>query len=168
EPQTKRSKKRRKSAADESMTGSVCGVAAIKGQTIAPITSKVQGCGLADGVRVTSVSGVKLSMAATIDCTTAKALNCWVETALQPAYGGQVVQLKIAGHYTCRPRNNRNGAKVSEHGRGRAIDISGIVLASGKTHMVLRGFDKKMRQAHRGACGIFGTTLGPGSDGYHE
>ena len=25
-----------------------------------------------------------------------------------------------------------------------------------------------MRAAHRAACGIFGTTLGPGSDGYHE
>jgi hypothetical protein len=27
---------------------------------------------------------------------------------------------------------------------------------------------KAIRKAHKGACGIFGTTLGPGSDGYHE
>ncbi|MCB5408947.1 extensin-like domain-containing protein [Pseudogemmobacter faecipullorum] len=151
-----------------SSRGSVCGVAAIKGEPIAPITSKVQGCGLQDGVRVTSVSGVRLSMAVTIDCATAKALNRWVESAAQPAYGNQIVELKIAGHYVCRPRNNKKGAKVSEHGRGKAVDISGFRLSSGKVLPVLKGFDAKMRKAHRGACGIFGTTLGPGSDGYHE
>ncbi|WP_112311718.1 extensin-like domain-containing protein [Pseudogemmobacter bohemicus] len=151
-----------------SAKGSVCGVAAIKGENIAPITSKVQGCGLSDGVRVTSVSGVRLSMAATIDCATAKALNTWVERVAQPAYGNQITEFQVAGHYVCRPRNNKKGAKVSEHGRGKAVDISGFRLASGKVIQVLGGFDKTMRKAHKGACGIFGTTLGPGSDGYHE
>ncbi len=161
-------KGKKKSKEPVSAKGSVCGVAAIKGEKIAPITSKVQGCGLEDGVRVTSVSGVRLSMAATIDCATAKALNRWVEAAAQPAYGGQIVELQLAGHYVCRPRNNKKGAKVSEHGRGKAVDISGLRLASGKVVKVLGGFDKTMRKAHKGACGIFGTTLGPGSDGYHE
>ncbi|NPD17085.1 hypothetical protein HOY34_17975 [Xinfangfangia sp. D13-10-4-6] len=158
----------KKSKEPVSAKGSVCGVAAIKGEKIAPITSKVQGCGLSDGVRVTSVSGVRLSMAATIDCATAKALNTWVERAAQPAYGNQIVELQLAGHYVCRPRNNKKGAKVSEHGRGKAVDISGFRLASGKVIRVLGGFDQTMRKAHKGACGIFGTTLGPGSDGYHE
>ncbi|MFY9319919.1 extensin family protein, partial [Lentibacter algarum] len=27
---------------------------------------------------------------------------------------------------------------------------------------------KAIRAAHKAACGPFGTTLGPGSDGYHE
>ena len=161
-------KGKKKSKEPVSAKGSVCGVAAIKGEKIAPITSKVQGCGLEDGVRVTSVSGVRLSMAATIDCATAKALNRWVEAAAQPAYGGQIVELQLAGHYVCRPRNNKKGAKVSDHGRGKAVDISGLRLASGKVVKVLGGFDKTMRKAHKGACGIFGTTLGPGSDGYHE
>lgn len=165
-PAPKKDKKKSKEA--ESVRGSVCGVAAIKGEKIAPIKSKVQGCGLDNGVRVTSVSGVRLSAAATIDCATAKALNTWVEQVAQPAYRGQIVELRIAGHYVCRPRNNKKGAKVSEHGRGKAIDIAGFVLASGKVHQVLGGFDQTMRKAHKGACGIFGTTLGPGSDGYHE
>lgn len=165
-PAPKKDKKKSKEA--ESVRGSVCGVAAIKGEKIAPIKSKVQGCGFDDGVRVTSVSGVRLSAAATIDCATAKALNTWVEQVAQPAYRGQIVELRIAGHYVCRPRNNKKGAKVSEHGRGKAIDIAGFVLASGKVQSVLGGFDKTMRRAHKGACGIFGTTLGPGSDGYHE
>lgn len=159
---------REKERANSSRKGSVCGVAAIKGEKIAPIKAKVKGCGLADGVRVTSISGVRLSQSATIDCDTARALNTWVSQVLQPAYGGDVVELRVAGHYVCRPRNNRSGAKISEHGRGKAIDISAFKLSNGKVLPVLGGFNKKMRKAHKGACGIFGTTLGPGSDGYHE
>ncbi len=151
-----------------SRKGSVCGVAAIKGEPIAPIKGKVKGCGLADGVRVTSVSGVALSTPATIDCATAKALNTWVEAVLQPAYGGKVTELKIAAHYVCRTRNNQKGAKISEHGRGKAVDIAGFVLKSGKVLSVSDDFDRTMRKVHKGACGIFNTTLGPGSDGFHE
>jgi hypothetical protein len=159
-------KKKKKETA--SKKGSVCGVNAIKGEQIAAIKSKVKGCGLKDGVRVTSVSGVRLSQAITVDCATATALNTWVKDVLQPAYKGDVVELKIAGHYICRSRNSVKGAKVSEHGRGKAVDIGGFVLSSGKLLSVQGGFNKTMRKAHKGACGIFGTTLGPGSDGYHE
>ncbi len=161
-------KAKSKDKAKASKKGSVCGVAAIKGEEIAPITSKVKGCGLADGVRVTSVSGVRLSMAITVDCNTAKALNTWVDQLVQPAYGGAVVELKIAGHYICRPRNNIKGGKISEHGRGKAVDIGGFALSSGKVVMVAGGYNKTMRKVHQQACGLFGTTLGPGSDGYHE
>jgi hypothetical protein len=166
EPAPKSKKKKKKEEA--SRKGSICGVNAIKGEEIAPIRSRVKGCGLKDGVRVTSVSGVRLSQAATIDCDTARALNTWVSEVLQPAYGGAVVELRIAAHYICRPRNNKKGAKISEHGRGKAVDVAGIVLDSGKTQMVAGGYGKTLRRVHKDACGIFGTTLGPGSDGYHE
>ena len=152
-----------------SQKGAVCGDPSIRGETLAPITSRVQGCGVANPVRVTSVAGVRLSQAATLDCDTARALKTWVERGLEPAYGkDKVVQLQVAAHYICRTRNNRAGAKVSEHGRGRAIDISGLTFSNGKSVPVLRNFDKTMRKAHKAACGIFKTTLGPGSDGMHE
>ena len=167
-PKTKSRADKAKERETASRKGSVCGVAAIKGEKIAPIKSKVKGCGLKDGVRVTSVSGVRLSQAATIDCATAKALNTWVTDVLQPAYGGSVVELRVAAHYICRPRNNKRGAKVSEHGRGKAIDLGGLVLDSGQAARGLGGYNKTLRKVHKGACGIFGTTLGPGSDGYHE
>jgi hypothetical protein len=159
----KRKRKKRVSA-----KGSVCGVAAIKGEEIAPIGSRVKGCGVAEPVRVTSVSGVVLSDAATIDCDTARALNTWVEGVVQPAYDGQVVKLQVAAHYICRSRNNVKGAKISEHGRGKAIDISAFILANGKVLTVQDNYNKTMRRLHKAACGIFMTTLGPGSDGYHE
>ena len=157
---------RRKKA---SRKGSVCGEAAIKGEEIAGITSRVIGCGIAEPVRITSVSGIRLSQPATLDCTTAKALNRWVETGLQPAFGRtKVVELRIAAHYICRSRNNVKGARISEHGQGKAIDIAGVTLENGKTVSVLGGFGKELRRAHKAACGTFGTTLGPGSDGFHE
>lgn len=160
-------KKKKKDKETGSRKGSVCGVNAIKGEKIAPIKSKIKGCGLRDGVRVTSVSGVKLSQSATIDCTTAKALNLWVDKVVQPAFGGDVVELRVAAHYTCRSRNNVKGAKISEHGRGKAIDIAAIVLNTGKILSVAQNY-RSLRKIHKAACGIFGTTLGPGSDGYHE
>lgn len=152
-----------------SVKGAVCGDPSIRGEALAPITSRIQGCGVANPVRITSVAGVRLSQAATVDCDTAHALKTWVERGVEPAYGkGRVVQLQVAGHYVCRPRNHRAGAKVSEHGKGRAIDISGFTFSNGKTQPVLRNFDRNMRKAHKAACGIFSTTLGPGSDGMHE
>ena len=152
-----------------SKKGSVCNDPAIKGEVIPPIVSRVQGCGVGDPVRVTSVSGVRLSQAATIDCATASALKDWVDNGLQPAFGKtRVVELRVAAHYICRPRNNVKGAKISEHGRGKAIDIAGFVLENGKSVMVVNDYNKAVRKAYKTACGIFGTTLGPGSDGYHE
>ncbi len=127
------------------------------------------GCGIANPVKVTSVAGVRLSQPATLDCDTARALKTWVERGLLPAYGrAKVVEMQVAGHYVCRTRNHKAGAKVSEHGKGRAIDIAGFTFSNGKSVLVARNFDKPMRKAHKAACGIFGTTLGPGSDGMHE
>jgi hypothetical protein len=152
-----------------SKKGSVCGDPAIKGEKLATIKSKVKGCGVSEPVRVTSIDGIRLSQPATMDCDTAIALKTWVQQAMRPAFGRrEVVELRIAAHYICRPRNNVKGNKISEHGRGKAIDIAGFIFSDGKEWTVARDYNKQIRKAHKGACGIFGTTLGPGSDGYHE
>lgn len=150
--------------------GALCGDPSIRGQRLAPVTSRVKGCGIDDPVKVTEIAGVKLSPAATISCETALAAKTWIERGVQPAFDDQVVQLQIAGSYVCRTRNHKRGAKVSEHGRGRALDIAGFVLADGRSLSVLRDYrkSKAMKASHRAACGPFGTTLGPGSDGMHE
>lgn len=156
--------------------GNLCGVRGIEGQTIAPIARTAQGCGVANPVRVTAVDGVRLSTAAVMECDTARALHSWVRTGVKPAvgnHGGGVVELRVAAHYVCRTRNHRPGAPISEHGRGRAIDISAIRLANGEVFTVLRGWRDRtygpmLKAMHRAACGTFSTTLGPGSDGMHE
>lgn len=150
------------------MEGAVCGVASIKGEEIPPIGSKVSGCGVPEAVRVTSVAGVRLSQAATVDCSVATALNTWVEDVAQPAFDGKLSELRIAAHYICRSRNNVKGARISEHGKGRAVDISAFILTDGKVLTVSDNFNRTLRRIYKAACGIFKTTLGPGSDGYHE
>lgn len=149
--------------------GSVCGDRSIRGEIIGTITSKVKGCGVTDAVRVTEVSGIRLTQAVTVECGTVQALKDWIDNAMRPAFGQrEVVQLRIAAHYVCRGRNNKRSARISEHGKGKALDISGFVFADGTEWSIKRDYNKQIRRAHKGACGIFGTTLGPGSDGYHE
>jgi hypothetical protein len=153
--------------------GSVCGDSSIRGEAISRIVGSNKGCGIAEPVRVTEIGGVRLSTAATLDCGTAHALRAWIAKGLEPEFGkGQVKELRVAAHYACRGRNNQRGAKMSEHGRGKAIDIAGITLESGAELSVLQDFRQSkgaaMRRAYKSACGIFGTTLGPGSDRFHN
>ena len=74
----------------------------------------------------------------------------------------------MAAHYICRSRNNIKGGKISEHGKGRAIDISAFILSSGKVLTVEGNYNRLLRGIYKAACPYFRTTLGPGSDGYHE
>jgi len=156
--------------------GSVCGDKSIRGREIARIPGKLKGCGVQKPVRITEVDGVKLSMAATVNCTTAKALKKWVSRTVKPTVGrmgGGVTSLRVAAHYSCRSRNNIPGAKISEHGRGNAIDISAINLKNGTSLTVISGWRDKqqgpvLKKIHRGACGTFGTVLGPNSDAHHQ
>lgn len=149
--------------------GYVCDDPGILGEELAPITSKIKACNVEEPVRVTSVDGLTLSPPATITCQTATALKKWVKGAVKPTFGRrQIVGLTVAASYSCRPRNNVRGAKISEHGSGHAIDISGFVLKNGKEVTVRQNYSGKIRKVHKAACGTFGTTLGPGSDGYHE
>ena len=141
----------------------------IRGQELPPVTSKTKGCGIAEPVRVTAIDGIPFSQPATFDCDTAIALKRWMREGMRPAFGNrEVVQLHIFGSYMCRSRNNVRGAKISEHGRGKAVDIAGFVFSDGKEWTIARDYNKQIRRAQKAACGIFGTTLGPGSDGYHE
>jgi len=154
-------------------SSSICNDRAIQGTAIPTIRGAQKGCGIENPVRITAVDGVILSMPATVDCDTARALRKWVTNKVKPAFGrNQVTKLHVAAHYACRARNNQSGARISEHGRGKAIDIAGFTLANGTELSVQQDYKsskgKAIRKIHKGACGIFGTTLGPGSDGYHE
>lgn len=157
-------------------SGAICGDRAIRGETLAPIPGRIRGCGVERPVRVTSVDGVALVQPATMDCDTARALNTWVQQGVKPAVGrlgGGVASLKVVASYACRTRNNRPGGKISEHGKGRAVDVAAINLKNGIALTVLKGWNhpvqgRLLRRMHKAACGPFGTVLGPGSDGYHR
>ncbi len=156
--------------------GALCGDPALHGTAVPPIAGRLNGCGLTDGVKVTSVDGIPLSQPATVDCTTALALRSWVTDGLKPVIGtrgGGVARIEVAGSYACRPRNNQRGQTISEHGRGKAIDISGIILRNGEIITVLRDWGrgqqgKVLAGLHWMACRSFGTVLGPAANSFHR
>ncbi len=160
----------------ERARGAVCGDLALQGLHVGHVPGRISACGVQDAVKIRSVAGVTLSQQAVMDCTTAKTLKRWVESGLKPAVGSQgggVAGLRVAAHYACRTRNNQPGAKVSEHGKGRAIDIAAVRLKDGSEISVLRDWGRgakgaSLKRMHGSACRTFGTVLGPGSDGHHR
>ena len=156
--------------------GAICEDLDIQGEVVGRVKGRISGCGVANAVRVRSVSGIELSQNAVMDCGTAKALKTWVDDTAIPAIGrkgGGLKRLRVAAHYACRTRNNQPGGRISEHGKGRAIDISAVRLKDGTLITVQNGWKaaetrKIMRRLHQGACGPFGTVLGPDSDRFHR
>lgn len=151
---------------------SVCGRKDIIGTSASPVRKGA--CGIKNPVRVTAVAGVKLSSPALINCDTAKALNKWVEKSAKPALkrkGGGLSSIHVVASYACRTRNSQKGAKLSEHAKGRAIDIAGFKLKNGQKLTVLKDWNgkhsKAMRKMHKQACGTFGTVLGPKANKFH-
>jgi hypothetical protein len=170
---TRQEKNARKAAG----IGKICRDRKLIGKEVAPVPAKLPGCGIRRGaVKLYEVDGVALSTPAVMTCDTAKALKKWVDKGAKRAvrnYGGGIDTLKVAAGYSCRTRNHKKGAKISEHGKGKAIDISAVVLENGDTISVLRDWGKGKRgrilkKMHKNACGPFGTVLGPNSDRYHR
>ena len=154
--------------------GNVCGDPALFGEALGTVDG-AGACGVENAVRLTSVSGVALSTAATINCDTAQALKTWIKTGARPAVGdtgGGIASLRVVAHYSCRSRNNQSGARLSEHSFGNAIDIAGIGLADGTEMTVLTdwngGYARQLREMWEAACGPFGSVLGPEADRFHR
>ncbi len=155
--------------------GTICNNPDIRGEVVGLVPGRLKGCGVERAVRVHSVSGVALSQPSVMDCTTASALDIWVKKGAGPALRreGRLSELKVAAGYACRTRNGRPGARISEHGKGRAIDISAFIMRDGSIVTVEKGWSEKrarksLLRAWRAACGPFGTVLGPDADRYHR
>ena len=84
-----------------------------------------------------------------------------------------LVGLDIAAAYVCRTVNYAEKGKLSEHARGGAIDISRFRRADGSVVDVREDWGpsapgRLLRRLHAGACGPFGTALGPDADRHHR
>ena len=110
-----------------------------------------------------------------VNCEVASTLAAFMRDVVDPLarqkLGGSVTDIRVAASYDCRSRNNVPGAKMSEHAKGNAIDISAFkvkgewIVVGGKNGLAQNAFLKEVRKA---ACGPFTTVLGPGSDAYHS
>ncbi len=135
-------------------------------------------CGASDVVRLEGImmpnsALVSVMPPATLRCPIAEAVAQWVRNDLSPAMAeldSPPAAITNHGSYDCRGRNNDAGAKISEHGRGNALDLGPIRLANGSVvDLTKRSTPQSFRQRLRdAACRRFNTVLGPGSDAYHK
>lgn len=138
-------------------------------------------CGIERPVRLSAVRTtqgelVTMNPAPLLRCDMAVAIARWIREEVAPAVGtlgSPLEAVEVAAAYDCRPRNRVAGAKMSEHGRGNAMDTRGYRLKDGRAVRIGGTAKEAMSVAFQerlkaSACGRFMTILGPGSDGYHE
>ena len=105
-------------------------------------------------------------------CDLAAALARWVSEDVVPMLAAQNLVLEgitDADAYSCRSRNHVAGAKISEHGKGNAIDLDAFLFAPNKRiSLTSPEAAPFVAQVKASACARFTTILGPGSDGYHN
>jgi hypothetical protein len=145
------------------------------------LSSKIDGpgvCGMDHPFKVSAFTNgsVGLKTKVTLACPIIPHIDSWLDEIVKPAatlyFGVPVVDLK-AGSYSCRPRNNQRGAKVSEHAFGNALDVMAFILADGREIAVAKGWKGDpveqdfLREVFVGACRYFNTVLAPGSDVFH-
>jgi hypothetical protein len=135
-------------------------------------------CGGDDMVRLKAVTlaggtHIELKPAPVLRCTFAESVASWVRDEAAPRagkFGSVLSAVETYDDFECRGRNRVAGAKLSEHGKGNAIDVRAFVLADGRALgltdvTVAKEFRNEIRES---ACHRFTTVLGPGSDSHHE
>lgn len=144
-----------------------------------PAINKGNACRIDNPISVSGFNGGNIAFkpAATLNCQVTERFARWIKNDLNPAsrlrYLSGVSAIHNAGGYSCRTMNHRRGAKMSEHSRGNAIDVTKIVLNNGKDIMVRKpgffSFREKglLNSVRSDACGYFTTVLGPGYNPEH-
>ena len=111
------------------------------------LSSKIDGpgvCGIDHPFKVAAFTGgsIGLKSNVTLACPIIPRIDTWLDEIVKPAammyFGVPVLDVK-AGSYSCRPRNNQRGAKVSEHAFGNALDVMAFILADGREITVVKG-----------------------------
>ena len=134
------------------------------------------GCGWHDAVRLGGAPGL-LAPAVPLSCPAAVSLALWERHAVQPLalrhFGQRVVRVEHLGSYACRNVDGGPPGRRSRHATADAIDVSGVVLASGRRVRVASwsagGADARfLRELHDGACPFFDAVLGPAYNAAHR
>jgi hypothetical protein len=152
----------------------VCGDPTLVGTPVAPIR-EAGGCGIGAPIRLAEAAGIALEPAPTLACEAARALSAWLVRGPRPAFaakGARIDALTVVDAYSCRNRNRAEAGELSEHARGRAIDIAGFRLDDGTTVSIGEGWESDawgpvLRRIHAAGCGTFGTVLGPDANPLH-
>ena len=130
------------------------------------------------GFTCSSVSTTVSPFAPTTSCKMAQALRRWFDGVVQPkakAYmHATIVRMNTLSGYDCRSRYDDPSQRLSQHAHANALDIGEFITAKGERIAVADAWDAGderaafLRDIHDGACGIFGTTLGPDANDAHK
>ncbi len=135
------------------------------------------GCSAINAVLIQDI-GVPISNTKAVQCPLARALTLWlretVQTAARSSFASRVVKIESMGTYACRTIIGGTSAKMSEHARANAVDISGFILANGRRITVEAGWQgapderRFLRDIRDGACRQFKTVLSPAYNAAHN
>jgi hypothetical protein len=132
-------------------------------------------CRVAAPVTLTHAGDIALMPKALVDCATAATIAAWLTDTVAPKaeamLGAKLTAIKTFDAYNCRTTNNVKGADLSEHARGRAVDIAAFKVGERWITVGAKDLaetDQAFLDAVRAsACGPFTTVLGPGTDPQH-
>jgi len=121
----------------------------------------------ADGTRI------EIKPTPVLRCEFAESVAAWLRDEAAPRVdklGAPLRTVETFDDFECRGRNRVAGAKLSEHGKGNAVDVRSFILADGRSIgltdiSVPKEFRDEIRDS---ACHRFTTVLGPGADAQHE
>jgi len=133
-------------------------------------------CSVSNPVLVSALpNGVEVSPPSLMTCPLAESLSRWArEVVLTEAdrhLQSAPTRLLIGTSYQCR--DQRSGAKLSEHAFGNAVDITGFEFAK-RDPLAIKSHEEGSPEAafqtavQKGACAVFTTVLGPGADDDHD
>lgn len=136
------------------------------------------GCTALGSVQLLDI-GTPVTNLGAMTCPLARTFAGWTRDAVQPAararLGIGVARIETFGTYSCRPVNGQSGARLSEHGRANAVDVSAFVLADGRRITVLAGWNgsdadvrRFLREVHQAGCRRFNVGLGPDANALHR
>ncbi|RYD53877.1 MAG: extensin family protein [Sphingomonadales bacterium] len=138
------------------------------------------GCVVTGAVQLLDI-GVPVTGLKSMRCELARNFTSWVRYAVAPAakqiLGSELVRVETFGTYSCRGIVGGGAAtagKISEHGLGNAVDVSGFVLRDGRRITIEKGWrsgdptTREFLQAlHKSACRRFKTVLSPDYNAAH-
>lgn len=161
--------------------GPACAAVLSSGGVSAPLVPDLEvsaDCHIRTAVRPARLGKARITPE-TMRCGIALRLALWERHDLQPEaqrlFGTDVAEIRHFGAYSCRAMRTSAGesTRMSQHATANAFDISGFVLADGRTVDLKRDWKGDgpkaafLRAARDGLCARFRVVLGPDYNALH-
>jgi hypothetical protein len=141
------------------------------------VSSSRSACEVDDPV-LAEGAAIPWSKPAVASCRLVSTEELFEREVVQPAalrhFGRPIARVEHLGAWSCRRQAGWFFPRWSEHASGKAIDVSGFVLADGTRVTVARDWSRRgpardfLREVARGACRYFAVVLTPNTNRDHR